>query len=172
MRNNLRVFTKAHKDKISTTRKALYASGEITAWQKGKTMTRDFNLKNMKAHLKYDVSLDWLAGFDDIEKLKYLNRSISRKRDCEGFTTGIYKQFIEKFYDDYRFNHLYIEWNKTKDKWIKPSLDHIEAKCKGGTLLVDNLQFVSWLENRAKMDIPQVVWDKMKQNIEYYLCYN
>jgi hypothetical protein len=170
MRNNLRVFTKAHRDKISTTRKALYASGKIVAWQKGKTMNRDFILKNMKAHLKYNVSLEWLDTFGNIEKLKYLNRSISRQRDCKGFTTEIYKQFIDKFYADHIFNWLFDEWIKTGDKWIKPSLDHIEAKCKGGTLLLDNLQFISWLENRAKVDIPQKEWDKIKKNITYYLC--
>lgn len=68
-------------------------------------------LKNMKAHLKYDVSIEWLSKFEDIEKLKYLNRSLSRK----------------------------------------------------------NLQFISWLENRAKIDIDQELWNKMKQNINYYL---
>lgn len=170
MRNNLRVFTKEHKDKISIARKALYSSGKITAWQKGKTMTRDFNLKNMKSHLKYDVSVDWLDSFDDIEKLKYLNRSLTRKRDCEGLTTETYKQFIEKFYYDDSFNKLFNEWTKTKDKWIKPSLDHIQAKCNGGTLSLDNLQFVSWLENRAKVDITQDEWNKIKRNIGYYLC--
>lgn len=64
---------------------------------------------------------------------------------------------------------MFGEWKFTKDKWIKPSLDHIEAKARGGTLLLDNLQFVSWLENRAKVDIPQVEWDAMKLNIKYYL---
>ena len=140
-----------------------------STWSKGKKMSRDHNLKNMKAHLKYDVSLEWLNSFGDIEKLKYLNRSLSRKRDCEGFTTEIYKKFIEKFYNDKKFNILFSEWKFTIDKWIKPSLDHIQAKCKGGTLLLDNLQFISWFENRAKMDIPQVVWDKIKKNINYYL---
>jgi len=132
-------------------------------------MTRDFNLKNMRSHLKYDVSLEWLDGFEDIEKLKFLNRSLSRKRDCDGFTTDIYKQFIEKFYVDEKFNKLYNEWIRTKDKWIKPSLDHIDAKCNGGSLLIDNLQFVSWLENRAKANIPQNEWEEMKKNIGYYL---
>jgi len=169
MRNNLRIFTKEHRQNISDSRKALYASGAITTWSKGKKMSRDHNLKNMKAHLKYDVSLEWLNSFDDIEKLKYLNRSLSRKRDCEGFTTEVYKKFIEKFYKDNKFNELFNEWIKTKDKWIKPSLDHIEAKCKGGTLLLDNLQFISWLENRAKIDISQVEWNKIKLNINYYL---
>lgn len=138
-------------------------------WSQGKKMTRQCVLKNMNAHLKYDVSLEWLDSFEDIEKLKYLNRSIARERDYRGFNTEIYKQFIEKFYGDKKFNQLFSEWIKTKDKWIKPSLDHIQAKARGGTLLLDNLQFISWLENRAKIDISQVEWDKIKKKIKYYL---
>ena len=142
--------------------------GRIGVW-KGKKMPKSSLYKNMLTHLKYDVTLNWLENFEDIEKLKYLNRSLSRRRDCEGFTTEIYKMFIEKFYNDKKFNQLFNEWVETKDKWIKPSLDHIKAKCKGGTLLLDNLQFISWLENRAKVDIPQEEWNKMKLNIKYYL---
>ena len=120
--------------------------------------------------LMYDHEEEIYIGvFEDIEKLKYLNRSLSRKRDCEGFTTEIYIQFIERFYNDTKFNELYNKWIETNDKWIKPSLDHIEAKCNGGSLLLNNLQFISWLENRAKMDVDQELWNKMKQNINYYL---
>jgi len=169
MKNKLRHFTKEHRQKISDSRKALYASGAITTWSKGKKMSREHTLKNMKAHLKYDVSLEWLDSFADIEKLKFLNASIKRKRDYEGFTTEIYKQFIKKFYDDKKFNALYEKWIETDDKWIKPSLDHIQAKANGGTLLLDNLQFVSWLENRAKADIKQDDWDRIKKEINYYL---
>jgi len=169
MKNKLRHFTKEHRQKISDSRKALYASGAITTWSKGKKMSREHTLKNMKAHLKYDVSLEWLGSFEDIEKLKFLNASIKRKRDYEGFTTEIYKQFIKKFYEDKKFNALYEKWIETDDKWIKPSLDHIQAKANGGTLLLDNLQFVSWLENRAKVDIKQDEWNKIKKNINYYL---
>jgi hypothetical protein len=169
MKNKLRHFTKEHRQKISDSRKALYASGAITTWSKGKKMSREHTLKNMKAHLKYDVSLEWLDSFADIEKLKFLNASIKRKRDYEGFTTEIYKQFIKKFYDDKKFNALYEKWIETDDKWIKPSLDHIQAKANGGTLLLDNLQFVSWLENRAKVDIKQDDWDRIKKEINYYL---
>jgi len=164
----LMVFTQDHKDKISKARKSLYESGKITAWSKGKKMTRVHILKNMKAHLKYDVSLDWLNSFENIEKLKYLNRSLSRKRDCEGFTDEMYKQFIEKFYYDSKFNILYDRWIATNDKWIKPSLDHIQAKAKKGSLLLNNLQFISWLENRAKVDIEQDEWNKIKQKINEY----
>ena len=163
-----RTFSEEHKQKISESRKNLKANGWIP-YNLGLKMDRLSVLKNMKAHLKYDVSIEWLLKFEDIEKLKFLNRSLSRKRDCEGFNTEIYIQFIEKFYFNIKFNDLYGKWIKTNDKWIKPSLDHIEAKCNGGSLLVDNLQFISWLENRAKIDIDQELWNKMKQNINYYL---
>ena len=61
-----------------------------------------------------------------------------------------------------------VKWQITKDKWTKPSLDHVKAKCNGGTLLLDNLQFVSWLENRAKVDIDQDEWDSIKARIGEY----
>jgi len=161
-RNTLKEFTQEHKNNISRACKGR------EAWSKGKKMTRDFKLKNMKSHLKYDVSLEWLNSFEDIEKLKYLNRSLSRKRDCNGFTTEIYKQFIEKFYNDKKFNTLLEKWRVSRDKWIKPSLDHIKAKCNGGALLLDNLQFVSWLENRTKVDINQSEWELIKAKINEY----
>ena len=168
-RKSLKPFTQVHKDKISATRKKLYASGEIVCWAKGKSMTRECKLKNMRAHLKYDVSFKWLDGFDDVEKLKFLNKSISKERDCSEFTTDTYIQYIERFYVDEKFNKLYAEWMRTQDKWIKPSLDHIIAKTNGGGLSIDNLQFISWLENRAKADITQSKWENMKDNIGYYL---
>lgn len=162
-RKTLKPYTDEHKQKVGAALKGR------KCWSKGLKMTREHNLKNMKAHLKYDVTIEWLSKFEDIEKLKYLNRSISRNRDCEGFTTEIYIQFIERFYIDSKFNELYHKWIETNDKWIRPSLDHIEAKCNGGSLLIYNLQFISWLENRAKIDIDQELWNRMKQNINYYL---
>lgn len=126
-------------------------------------------LKNMKAHLKYRVSFKWLNSFNNIEKLKYLNHSIHRKRDYKGFDSKIYKSFIEKFYYDKKFNHLFDKWIETGDVYIKPSLDHIKAKSKGGKLNeLDNLQFISWLENRAKNNIDQKEWEIIKNNIAQY----
>lgn len=162
-RKTLKPYTDEHKQKVGA------ASKGRRCWSKGLKMTREHNLKNMKAHLKYDVTIEWLSKFEDIKKLKYLNRSLSRRRDREGFTTEIYIQFIERFYIDSKFNELYHKWIETNDRWIKPSLDHIVAKCNGGSLLIDNLQFISWLENRAKTDINQELWNRMKQNINYYL---
>jgi len=161
-RNKLRVFTDEHKRKISEGLKGR------KVWSEGKKMTRDHVLKNMKAHLRYEVSLEWLNKFEDVEKLKFLNRSCSRLRDCQ-FNSKTYIEFIEKFYIDKKFNKLYTAWSKTKDKWMRPSLDHISAKCKGGKLdRIDNLQFISWLENRAKADIDQTEWELIKKRIVEY----
>jgi len=168
-----RIFTEEHKRKISESRKKLKLNGwkpyNIGLKTADRENGRELLLKNMKAHLKYNVSLEWLMQFENIEKLKYLNRAISRKRDCDGFTDSIYKKYIEKFYNDGKFTYLFNEWKNTNNKWIKPSLDHIVAKANGGKLDIDNLQFISWLENRAKVDIPLVEWNKIKENIRYYL---
>ena len=132
--------------------------------------TKEQNIKNMKGHLKYDVSFEWLNSFEDIRKLQYLNISFSRKRDCEGFTTELYIEFIEKFYNDEKFSYLYDEWIKTNDVWIKPSLDHIIPKSKGGKLnIITNLQFISWFENRAKFNLTQEQWNKIKEKIDEYI---
>jgi len=172
MKNKLRVFTKEHREKIGNSRRAWVANGGIP-YNKGlktseRTDGRRLLLLNMKAHLKYEVTLEWLNQFDNIEKLKYLNKSISRKRDYLGFDTEIYKAFIEKFYFDKNFNRLFDEWISTGDKWIKPSLDHIVPKSSGGVLMIENLRFISWLENRSKSDIPENEWVLIKNRINEY----
>jgi hypothetical protein len=155
-------FSDAHRRKIGE------ASKGRRPWSQGIEMTREHSLKNMRAHLKYDVTLEWLEGFPEIEKLKYLNHSITRRRDYEGFSTETYIQFIEKFYYDDKFNKLFLAWKETGDRWMKPSLDHIQAKCNGGSLLLENMQFISWFENRAKADIDQATWESMKGRISEY----
>ncbi len=162
-----REFTDEHKKKISEAWKNR-KNNSFTNDNLGKKMDRITILKNMKNHLKYDVSLEWLNSFNDIEKLKFLNKTLSRKRDCIGFDTNMYKNFINKFYYNPRFNELYNKWIKTKDKWIKPSLDHIIPKSNGGSLSIENLRFVSWLENRTKADMSIEEWNNIKQNINYY----
>lgn len=51
----------------------------------------------------------------------------------------------------------------------KPSLDHIVPKAKGGTNDLENLQFLSWFENRCKNDMTQDEWNILKSNIGEYL---
>ena len=82
-----------------------------------------------------------------------------------------YISYIEKFYFDKQFNLLYDRWISSGCKpYMKPSIDHITPKAKGGTNALDNLQFLTWFENRCKNDMSQEDWDKMKSDIlEYFV---
>lgn len=156
-------YTDEHRKKISMSCKGR------TVWITGKKHSREAIIKNMKNHLKYDVSYEWIDQFEDLERVKYLNHALCRKRDYDGYDTNEYKKYIEKFYNDEKFVRLFNSWKETGDKYIKPSLDHLIPKSKGGTLGVDNIQFISWFENRAKNDIPFEKWEELKRNINNYL---
>jgi len=156
--NKKRELTKEHKDKISESTKGR------EAWNKGKTMSKDALYKNMKTHLKYKVSLDWLKKYDDIEKLKFLNKTLSRKRISNHFDTEKYKKFIQKFYYNEQFNSIYKLWlRKGKGKYSKPSLDHIIPKSKDGGHKIENLQFLTWFENRTKNNMTMKEWTIFKK---------
>ena len=73
-------------------------------------MTKEFILKNMVAHIKYDVDLEFYQQFNDIGKIKCLNRMITNPRVSKHFDTKKYKSFIMKFYNDEQFNAVYQKW--------------------------------------------------------------
>ena len=127
------------------------------------------NYNNMATHLRFDVSIEWLMQFSDFDKLKLLNDVITNRSGRWDVSTEWYKTYIEKFYNDDRFNSIYTTWiNGGKVKYKKPSLDHITPKSKGGTNSLDNLQFLTWFENRCKNDMTQTEWDNLKLTIEEY----
>lgn len=163
------VFTKEHRQKIGEARRKLCATGWRPYNFGLKTITRkngkELLLKNMKAHLKYDVSLGWLSQFDDINKLKELNHLLARDRVSKNFDTEKYKQFIVKFYYDESFIKQYNLYLKTKDRWDRPSLDHIKPLSSGGNWVLENLQIVSWFENRAKCNLDN---DKYNELVKKY----
>lgn len=107
--------------------------------------------------------------FPDFSKLKLLNNVITKRDNRWNVSTEWYKNYIERFYNDEQFNSLYLSWVESgKIKYKKPSLDHIVPKSKGGTNSLDNLQFLSWFENRCKNDMTQDDWDNLKSNIDEY----
>ena len=168
-RNNKKKLSEEHKNKIKESRQKLKEQG-WKPYNYGKKSSNLALYKNMKNHLRYDITLDWLMQFEDIEKMKVLNKSITRNRDCINFDTNFYKSFIEKFYNDEQFNKIYNLWKNKQDKYLKPSLDHVVPKSKGGDLKdLNNLQFLTWFENRAKNDLSNDEWLKIKNNIKEYL---
>lgn len=163
-------LTNNTKQKMSLARKKIVESENWVSPRKGETMSRTDIYKNMAAHLRYDVDEIWLSQFADIDKLKTLNRAITRK-ERYAFSTEKYKEYIKKFYYCNKFNAVYEKWVKSgkTDRYLKPTVDHIYPKSKGGNDGLDNLQFLSWFENRSKNDMDQDAWDKLKSNIGEYL---
>ncbi len=149
--------TEEHKRKISEKSK-----GRSGYW-KGKKMPIEVNYKNMLAHIQWDVGLDFLMQFSDIEKLKCLNRMLSRDRVSKHFDSEKYKMFIEKFYYDENFNSQFEIFALSGNKWDMPSLDYIIPLSNGGTWDLENLQIISWFENRAKCDMDNEEFSRMVQ---------
>jgi len=156
-------FTQSHKDAISKACKGR------KPWSKGRKMPKVSLYKNMMTHLRFDVSLEWLQSFDDIEKLKFLNKSITDRSGRFAETTEWYIGYVEKFYTDLQFTNLYDKWIlSNKEKYKRPTIDHIIPKAKSGNNDLSNLQYLSWFENRSKNDMTQKEWNLLKSNIGDY----
>ena len=115
--------------------------------------------------------LVWLKQFEDIEKLKFLNKAITPRDIRFKVDTRWYVEYILKFYYDKQFNDIYFKWlsGGKKDNYLRPTIDHKNPRAKGGNNDLDNLCFLTWFENRAKNDMLLVVWQEMKKNIKNYL---
>jgi hypothetical protein len=124
---------------------------------------------NMASHLRWDISYKWLLQFEDFEKLKILNKCITKRGNRYCFTKSGYMIFIKHFYHDAQFNLVYSRWLKSdKEGIMRPSLDHIIPKSKGGKNKISNFQFLSWFENRVKNNMDLDEWNNVKKNIKRY----
>lgn len=141
------------------------------SWSKGKKMTKTSLYKNMHTHLRFEVSLEFLQQFDDIEKLKMLNRMATSRKGRFEINDADYQSYILRFYYDDAFNKIYKKWLVSgKEKYFRPSIDHIIPISQGGGHNIENLQILTWFENRCKNDMTQTEWDILKNTIgEYFV---
>lgn len=135
-------------------------------WSKGKKMTHDFRLKQIRVKFGLDDVYD-LSPYVDLDRFLFLSRLICKLRKWLGSTESekhrAQLDFIKRFYFDQSFNLLYDGWVKSgRNKWHRPSLDHRTPKSRGGTFDLDNLRFITWFENRAKADMDDKEWRKFK----------
>jgi 5-methylcytosine-specific restriction endonuclease McrA len=144
-------------------RKVLVDNGVKIKKSGGTRQSIDTLYKNMKNHLHWNIELDFLKQFQDFNKLKAVNRLLNRDRVSVNFDDKKYKDFVCKFYYDAQFNNVYrLYLDNNKSSWAMPSLDHIVPLSRGGTWELDNLQVLSWAENRAKYNYLQSEWDYIK----------
>jgi 5-methylcytosine-specific restriction endonuclease McrA len=158
-------MTKEHRENLSKSCKGRQS------WNKGLkgVYPKESLYKNMITHLRFDISLEWIKQFDNIDKLKLLNKCITVRDNRFNVNTEWYKKYIEKFYNDKKFNLIYDNWIKNnKDKYLMPTIDHIKPKSKNGNSDLENLEFLTWFENRCKNNIDYDKWQEMKKNIQDY----
>jgi len=139
---------------------------------RGLRLYSDVELKynNMASHIRFDVSKEWLMQFDDFDKLKLLNDAITNRDNRYNENTEWYKSYINTFYHCKQFLKIYDNWINKKDKYLKPSIDHIIPRSMGGTNEIENLQFLTWFENRCKNNMTPTEWLYVKNNLGEYLC--
>lgn len=156
-------FSDEHRARISASSK-----GRKSPWA-GKKVTREMLCKNMAQKIRFDVSWEWVNQFEDLEKLKFLNRCITPRDKRFQVTTEWYIEYINRFYYCDNFNRIYDKWlNNDKGSYFRPTIDHIVPVSKGGDNSLENLQFLTWFENRCKNDMSQNEWDIMKSKINDY----
>ena len=161
---NHKLISKILKDKDIQIRKPLNLRGK-----KKFECENERLYNNMATHIRFEVDYKWLMQFKNFKKLQLLNNVITDRSGRWNVDTKWYKNYLIKFYEDIQFNNIYELWiNSNFEPYKKPSIDHIIPKAKGGTNDLNNLQFLSWFENRCKNDMTQDEWNVLKLNIKEY----
>lgn len=144
----------------------------------------DRKKRAFQATTDVDVDDEFLQQFSsDFERYLFIHKALIK---TSGFTgewynnhLDYYKEAVLYFWNNYQFNAIYDFWKTQQIKknsyydWVKPSLDHIIPKSRGGSNHYRNLQFLTTFENLAKRDMTQEEWNIFKQethsNSDYYI---
>lgn len=147
-------FTEEHKRNIGAA-----SVGRIPK-NKGIPATDEEIIKYISARIEGDVDL---SKFKDPRRLKILTKLTSKRKPLKE-TDAIRQEFYDTFYFDTAFNAIYDLWiDSGKCMWRRPTLDHKTPLSKGGGWKMENLQFLTWFENRAKADMDYDEWEQFKK---------
>jgi predicted DNA-binding protein YlxM (UPF0122 family) len=166
-KNNIKITRRNRIKELSTETKEKISKGN-----KGKRIGTKNKLDSVKKslihHMQHDISFEDLAFVTDTNKFSFLSQKISKKVKFYFDTKQKYLDYYYRFYNDPQFNKLYDKWKITKCMEDKPSLDHIVPLSKGGTWELNNLQYLTWFENRCKGQMTNLEWInfKIKNNIK------
>lgn len=133
--------------------------------------TNTYKIESMVKNLRKEYEVDFaffesLGDIDDLDigKIMLLNDRSKRIIKRVGELIN-YKQYIRKFYFDPQFNAIYDAWEQSgRNRWLAPSIDHKIPLANGGSNVdLNNLQFITWFENRAKYDMTEEEWTNFKK---------
>ncbi len=132
-----------------------------------KSKTNNDEIYNLYLKMKNAPSYEFLNQFKDVEKLKFL---ISEIKGID-FDSAQKEEYISKFYNQRRFNVLYMKWtNNNNNKHLKPTLSYLKPIKKGGKVNdIENILFLSRLENKLKGDMKMSEFIKIKNNLKYFI---
>jgi hypothetical protein len=153
-----RTLTDEHKKNIS---KSLMGKpgGSL-----GLSRSIDVRIKYSESQLKLiNFSLDEFK--DDYTKFRFIMRWVVKNGIAKGGEELIY-EFIKRFYNDKKLDKLYSNWIfSNKNKWYLPTLDHKIPISRGGNKFdLENMEILTWFENRAKAEMTREEWEKFKIN--------
>lgn len=128
--------------------------------------------RSIAQNMKNSVGYSFLKkNFSDPDKVRYLLLSIKSNGGTlkYDFDSEDKKKYLLRFYYDDNFNKFYNMFLLTENKFIKPSLDHLIPRSRGGSSNLDNLHFISYLENIAKSDMTWQEWVVVKNNLHKFM---
>lgn len=128
-------------------------------------------LQHFLATISIETSEAFLTSFPDFEKVRFIHQALMRTSGLKMSELSVedFEKFITYFYYDNQFNKVYQFWkeniilNTSFYDYAKPSLDHKIPKSRNGTNELDNLHFITVLENLAKRDMTWDEWITFKK---------
>jgi hypothetical protein len=160
-RHEIEVTTKGRKRKAFSDEHRRHLSESTkgrTSWITGKKMDEAYCRTNMKGRSHANINFD---KYENYERLLFLKRILSKRRKYLGSDDQSIQTFLDRFYFDIQFNLIYDRWVISKhNRWYRPTLDHKVSQANGGNWEIDNLQFLTWFENRAKADMNEDEWQR------------